>query len=133
MKIVLVTILGDVIDESDETFFLNLSNPTNATIADGTSIVTIMDDDQPLSISISDLSVVEGNAGTTTGSFSVNLSRSVELPESVHFATSDGSAIAGHDYVATAGTITFNPEKRRRLSVSRSSATRPRRPTRASS
>ena len=36
---------GDVLDEVDETFTVTLSNPANATIADGSAIGTITDDD----------------------------------------------------------------------------------------
>jgi len=36
---------GDTVVEGDEQFFLNLSNPVNATIADGQAVVTIIDDD----------------------------------------------------------------------------------------
>ena len=34
-----------LLDEPDETFFVNLSNPSNATIADGQGLGTITDDD----------------------------------------------------------------------------------------
>jgi len=45
---VVVPIFSDQLSESDETFTVNLSNPNNATIADGQSIGTIIDDDAPL-------------------------------------------------------------------------------------
>ncbi len=44
-KTVTVAILGDTIDEPNERFFLNLSNPTNAGIADAQGVGTILDDD----------------------------------------------------------------------------------------
>jgi len=44
-----VTINGDIVDEhQDETFFINLSNATNATISDHQGAGTIMNDDQPV-------------------------------------------------------------------------------------
>jgi Calx-beta domain len=43
---VTVYIIGDTIVEGTETFFVNLSNPVNATIADGQGVGTIIDDDQ---------------------------------------------------------------------------------------
>ena len=44
-----VTINGDVVDEQqDETFLVNLSNPTNATIVDQQGVGTIINDDQPV-------------------------------------------------------------------------------------
>ena len=51
---VVFTAIGDAIDESDETLSLQLSNPTNATFASGSTAVitaatgTIIDDDDPL-------------------------------------------------------------------------------------
>lgn len=42
---VTVIVNGDVLDEPNETFFVNLSGPTNATIADGQGVGTIVDDD----------------------------------------------------------------------------------------
>src|SRR6185369_8983745 len=44
-KDVTVFIIGDTVVEGTEQFFLNLSNPVNATIADGQGVVTIVDDD----------------------------------------------------------------------------------------
>jgi len=42
-----VTINGDTAFEPDETFFVNLTSPTNATIADSQGVGTITNDDQP--------------------------------------------------------------------------------------
>jgi len=36
---------GDTAAEPDESFFVNLSNPVNATIIDGQGICTIVNDD----------------------------------------------------------------------------------------
>ena len=55
-----VTVNGDTLDEVNETYFVNLSEPVNATIADGQGLGTITDDDGP-SISIADATVTEGN------------------------------------------------------------------------
>ena len=41
-----VDIKGDVLAEGNETFTVNLSNPAGATIADGTAIGTIVNDDR---------------------------------------------------------------------------------------
>jgi hypothetical protein len=42
---VTVSVFGDTRNESDETFFVNLSSPTNATIADAQGIATILNDE----------------------------------------------------------------------------------------
>ena len=43
--VISVDIIGDLVVEEDETFFLNLSNPVNASLADGYAILTIINDD----------------------------------------------------------------------------------------
>src|SRR5437879_9482696 len=60
-----VTVLGDALDELDETILVNLTAATNATISDGQGVVTILDDDAAPVLAINDVSVVEGNSGTT--------------------------------------------------------------------
>lgn len=40
-----VSVVGDTLDEPDETFFVNLANPVNAAILDGQAVGTITDDD----------------------------------------------------------------------------------------
>ena len=59
-----VPVLGDLIDEPDETFFVNLTNPPGgATLLDAQGLGTILDDDPVPSVSIDDVAVVEGNTG----------------------------------------------------------------------
>ena len=60
-------------------------------------------------ISIGDAAVVEGDAGSTNAVFTVSLSAVSGEVVSVSYATADGSATAGSDYVATSGTVTFPP------------------------
>ncbi|MCM2258315.1 MAG: S8 family serine peptidase, partial [Vicinamibacteria bacterium] len=63
----------------------------------------------PPALSVNDVSVSEGNAGTTTATFTVNLSAASPSPVTVDYATSNGTATAGSDYAAASGTLTFNP------------------------
>ena len=104
-----VAILNDLIDEDDESFFLNLSSSVNATISDGQSLVTILDNDPVPSISISDASIAEGQSGQSILSFPVTLSSASSRQVTVAFSTSDQSATAGDDYLAANGTLTFEP------------------------
>jgi hypothetical protein len=60
-------------------------------------------------LSINDVSVTEGNAGTTTANFSVLLTPASSGVVTVDFATADGTATAPSDYSSTSGTVTFNP------------------------
>ncbi|MDT5014654.1 MAG: hypothetical protein QOD39_814 [Mycobacterium sp.] len=65
-KAVTVTVTGDVTAEPNETLTVTLSNPSGATIADGSAIGTITNDDgtPPLpGVSISDASALEGDPG----------------------------------------------------------------------
>jgi hypothetical protein len=61
------------------------------------------------SLSIDDVTVAEGNAGTTTMSLRVTLSKRSTQAVSVGYATSDGTATAPSDYVSANGTLSFAP------------------------
>jgi hypothetical protein len=104
-----VRVNGDLVNEADETFFVNLSNPTNATLADSQGLGTILNDDAVPALSFSDVTVNEGNSGTTNAVFTVSLSAVSGQSVTVNFATADGTASAGSDYVATNGLLTFAP------------------------
>ena len=72
----------------------------------------------PPTVSVDDLVVAEGPAGTATARFSVRLSRTAAATIAVSYATVDGTAVAGSDYVATNGVVTFAPgELRKTVSV----------------
>lgn len=64
---------------------------------------------QTPSISVRDAVVVEGNSGTTQATFVVALSAASSQSVSFSFATSNGTATAGSDYVATSGASSFAP------------------------
>lgn len=106
-----VLVNGDTTFEPNEFFFVNLTSPTNATISDGQATGVINNDDaQPtISLSIDDVSVTEGNAGTTSAGFTVSLSNPSSQTVTVNYATADVSATAGSDYVTASGTVTFTP------------------------
>jgi hypothetical protein len=108
-KTVSVTVNGDALDEFDESFSLNLTNPSNATIGAGVATGTILDDDAEVSASVGDVGVVEGNSGTVTATFTVSLTGPSGKPVAVNWGTADGTAVAPGDYVAAGGTLTFAP------------------------
>lgn len=60
-------------------------------------------------LSIDDLVVAEGTNGTVNAVFTVRLAGPQENPVTVDYATADGTALAGEDYVAGNGTLTFGP------------------------
>ncbi len=102
-----VSILEDLDIESDETFFLTLSNAVGATITTPsgtlTATGTIIDNDTPR-LSIDDVTVDEG-AGTAL--FTVSRLVGLTTAVTVDFATSDGTAAAGNDYTAVTGQLSF--------------------------
>jgi uncharacterized repeat protein (TIGR01451 family) len=106
-KVISVDVLGDTAPELDETFFLDLSNPVDVSIATGQGVGTILDDDTLPQISIDDVTVTEGDAGTVNAVFTVTLTQSDLMNVTVDFQTSDGTATGGSDYQAAAGTVTF--------------------------
>jgi hypothetical protein len=59
------------------------------------------------SISVRDALVVEGNTGTKQATFVVALSGPASQSVSASYATSNGTATAGSDYIATSGAVTF--------------------------
>ena len=60
-------------------------------------------------LTIDDASVTEGNSGTTTAIFNVRLAPTSTDPVTVNYATANGTAIAGSDYLAATGMLTFPP------------------------
>ncbi len=102
-------VFGDDSYENDEEFSIILSDPVNAAIADGTGIVTIVNDDPLPSLSVVNNSLnLEGG----TASFEVSLSEVAGMDTTFSYATSDGTAIAGSDYTAQSGTGTITDGSR---------------------
>lgn len=122
-KTINVNVLGDTIVEPNETFLVKLSDATNATIADSESVGTITNDDaapalEAPKLSISDVSLIEGNSGGSEAVFTVNLSASSTSIIDVNFATADGTATTGSDYTSKTGTLRFLPgETRKTIAV----------------
>jgi hypothetical protein len=70
-------------------------------------------------LAVTDVSTDEGNSGQKPVQFSVSLTKASPLKASVAFATRDGSATAGSDYVAASGNLVFAPgETTKSISVS---------------
>jgi hypothetical protein len=109
-----VTIADDSAAEDPENVGLVLSNPKNLTAGaapqigpNGPAALTINDDDvSTFKFSAPAYSVHEDDpAGHAT--ITVNRVGATNIPASVDYATSNGTAAAGSDYTAAAGTIDF--------------------------
>lgn len=106
---IVVTINGDTTAESNETWLINLSGALGAAIADSQGVGTITNDDVPpgQTISIADVSVVEGNNGTKRMTFTVVISSVSTQSVTVQYATANGTANAGSDYTLKSGSVTI--------------------------
>ena len=110
-----VPTLEDDEAEETETFTVQLSAPSGATVADGTGTGTIIDNDEAPTITIGDARVTEGG----TAEFTVTLSSAATGAVTVSYATVDGTATAGADYTTTSGMLTFevNGDRTQRVEV----------------
>lgn len=104
-----VLVNGDRLVESSESYVVELSDATNATIAQNSGLGTILDDEPR--ISISDETKKEGKKGQTTiFTFTVTLSAAYDEPVTMSFRTVNSTATTSdNDYVAKTGTLTFAP------------------------
>ena len=107
-----VVVNGDVKLEPNETVYVDLSAPVNATLPDPQAVGTIGNDDAAPQISVGDRQVLEGSpSGTTPADFAVTLSNPSASTVTVNYNVTAGTATPGSvspaDYMATAGTVTF--------------------------
>jgi arylsulfatase A-like enzyme len=116
-----VTVKGDVVPEPDETFIVRLTGTNNPAVtihrSDGT--IKIIDDEAPPfgtpgtpTVSIGDVSVVEGNAGSRTISAPITLSETLTEKLTVRFATANGTAKSPQDYKAKTAKVSVPAGKR---------------------
>ncbi len=98
-----VLVNSDATPEPNETFFVNVTNVSGATLADGQGVGTIQNDDGGAMLSINDVTQNEGNSGTTNFTFTVTLSEPAPVGGvTFDIATANGTATAGSDYLAKA-------------------------------
>ncbi|MCR9201189.1 MAG: proprotein convertase P-domain-containing protein, partial [Planctomycetaceae bacterium] len=106
-----VQVRGDEKVELDETFFTNLSalaaGGRNVTIVDNRGQAQIVNDDAA-ALTVADVSVTEGDAGSSTLTFSVTLDAEVDETVTVDYSSVAGTATVGQDYAAdVSDTLTF--------------------------
>ena len=111
-KQITIDVKGDVLDEANETFSVVLSAPTQSTIADGSGTGSITDDDAAVSaFSIDDVTIAEGNSGTTDATFTVTKTGPSGQVATVSYATTQGTALASEDFTAGSGQVVFLPNE----------------------
>lgn len=110
VRTVAVPITNDSIDEPDETINLALESPTGGAILGSpiNAVLTVVDNDAPPVLSVSNVTANEGNTGTTAFAFTVSLTGGSSQPVTVFYSTANGTAVAPGDYSSVQqGTITF--------------------------
>ncbi|MFM8475053.1 MAG: Calx-beta domain-containing protein, partial [Planctomycetaceae bacterium] len=104
-----LTISDDDLVELAETAVISLINPTGGLLidaVDGTQSLLVADNDQA-QLSIDDVAIAEGDNGTAQLVFTVTLDAAVDVPVTVDYEVAAGTAVAGSDYAATPGTLSF--------------------------
>ena len=107
-KSIVVLVNGDTVDEQQETFFLDISNVVNATPSAVRGNGFIVDDDGP-TISINDVSILEGNVGTKTATFTLTLSGPSVEAIAIRATSAPGTATATTDYSSINTVAIFSP------------------------
>src|SRR6185436_19635653 len=101
---------GDTVAEPNEKFSVKVTGVKNATIAAASDGVVAIADDDPPEVSIAPAaSAKEGDVGSNNVAVAVKLSQPHFESVWVNYATADGTALAGSDYLKTTGTLQFEP------------------------
>ncbi|MBI1324241.1 S8 family serine peptidase [bacterium] len=103
-----IEVFGDRLLEDAETFDVRLNSVTNAYAEKNIAAGMITNDDySPPVVSVADVSALEGNNDRGVLAFVVTLGSAVPEDLSFDYFTTDGTATAGLDYVATTGRLTI--------------------------
>jgi chitinase len=105
-KTLAIAVTGDLARDGNKVLFVNLTQATGANLADAQGQGMILNDDGPV-LAIGDVTLAEGHSGTRTANFRVGLSLASTSPVTVKYATANGTAQAGSDYVAKSGSLTI--------------------------
>jgi predicted outer membrane repeat protein len=113
---VTVNVYGDTVAETDEDFFLNFSNPVNASLPTTQTTGTILNDDGG-GISVNNVVVPESdeNYVPTEAIFTITLATPYADTVDVQYATEDDSASGGVDYTSTSGSVDFAPGETQKI------------------
>ncbi len=106
---IVVPVIGDSVEEGDETFKVKIDGTGASGIATDHDVVnvTIRDDDHlpSIGVGVGDAETVEGNTGTTTVTLVVTLDAPRATDIVVRYHTIDGSATASADFTARSSSV----------------------------
>ena len=104
-------IVDDLLDETDETIIVTLSNPTNATLGTNTLHTYTINDDEAATVEF-DLVSSNGSEATASVDLAVSLSVVSTFTVTVDYDVTGGTATGGGvDYTLASGTLTFLPSE----------------------
>jgi chitinase len=110
-KAVPVTVNGDTVREAPEAFLIKLSSAsTNVTVADTSGQANLTDEEGPYNVYVSDARSAEGQVsapGSLTFTISLDATPTPGETVTVTYATANSTALAGSDYTAKTGSLTF--------------------------
>jgi hypothetical protein len=101
-----VPIINSGLITGNRTFTVSLTNATAPGVITipGSQVVTIVDNNSGLSFSAANYTILKTGVATN---ITVVRTDNTNLTSTVNFSTADGTAVAGTDYVATNGVLTF--------------------------
>lgn len=107
-KPISVPIIDNNVPEGSHKLTISLSNPTSGGVLGNVTQaeLSIQDNDYP-TVSINDVSLAEGNGGTTAFTFTVTSSNAITNSLAVNYSTADGTAANGPDYQSKSGSVTI--------------------------
>lgn len=109
-KMIPVYVINDFTYEPTEYFYATLSSPVNANLGSPSSArIDIIDDDTVMPTVYFSSPTYSVNENATSAPIFVRLSTTTSNTVTVAYYTYNGTAMAGYDYVAASGTLTFNP------------------------
>jgi hypothetical protein len=107
-RTITVPVNGDTVPEPTETFSVDLSNPSNATIADGHGVGTINDNDASGNFQFAAATATVAESSNTVA-IAITRTGDTSGAASVRYETSDVTAQQKGDYTFASGLVQFGP------------------------
>lgn len=108
VKSLQIPLLGDYIDELNESLIVRFSKAVNGGLPDNELKVTLVDEDTSY-LAISNKTVLEGNGGTTAVQLTLSLSVPSDRTVTIEYNTADATAVQPGDYQFAADVVSFDP------------------------
>ena len=103
-KFIKISVVGDRVNEANETFTITLFSPFGLVLGTATGTVTILNDDAPTAttpvLAVNDVRVIEGDGGVTTIDAMVSLNMPAPARVTATISTIGSTAVAGVDFTS---------------------------------